>query len=68
MPPSLASSRPDDRAERHLAEPDHEHQAQQQAADDGHHPLTRMVSTTESDASTPTSITTKRNSIKMAPV
>ena len=28
----------------------------------------RIVSTTESEASTPTSITTKRNSIKMAPV
>ena len=27
-----------------------------------------IVSTTESDASTPTSISTKRNSIKMAPV
>ncbi len=27
-----------------------------------------MVSTTESEASTPTSITTKRNSIKIAPV
>ena len=28
----------------------------------------RIVSTMESDASTPTSITTNRNSIKMAPV
>ena len=28
----------------------------------------RIVSTTESEASTPTSITTKRNSIRIAPV
>ena len=56
-------------AERDLAEADDQHHAEQR----GRRAIAstrwpRIVSTTESEASTPTSISTNRNSIRIAPV
>ena len=51
-----------------LAEAEHEDRAEQEAADGAATRWPLIVSTTESEASTPTSISTNRNSIRIAPV
>ena len=55
-------------AEGGLAEAEHQQHAEPEAEQDRGDPLAASVSTSESLASTPTSMSTKRNSIMIAPV